>query len=162
MVEPTFKTRPICCRGLYVFSSLCSIWPQHLFEFKTIYSWRLNSVGFNCLHPLRCRFFSVVSTVVHDTWLVESADVKPWIQEGQLWSYMWILLGKWGQCLVSLTWALFRGQLYSHLSKLSPHSIITIFMPLSKNRFKLEKASYETKVILVHLSILCWKVTANI
>lgn len=46
------------------------------------------------------------------------------------------------------------GLLYSHLSKLSPQCITTIFLPLSKNVFKLEKASSESNVILVNLSIL--------
>lgn len=63
-------------------------------------------------------------------------------------------VGEVGQCLVPPTSVLFRGLLYSHLSKLSPQCIITIFLPLSKNVFKLEKASHESNVILVNLSIL--------
>ena len=46
----------------------------------TTYSWPLNNMGLTCMGPCICGFFSIVNTtVLHYTWLVESADMEgPW------------------------------------------------------------------------------------
>ena len=107
----------------------------------------------NCSHPLISRCFSVVNTpVLQDPWLVESRDVKPWMLGATV--KLRVDFVRKGVVPGTPTSVLFRGLLYSHLSKLSPQCIITIFLPLSKNVFKLEKASYESNAILVNLSIL--------
>lgn len=43
-----------------------------------IYSWPLNDMSLNCVGPLTCGFFSIViTTVLHDLWLVDSEGTKP-------------------------------------------------------------------------------------
>jgi len=59
-------------------------------------------MGLNRTGPHMCEFFSIVSTIIYDLWLVRSEDLEPWIQRAsygtRVCGDVGIRGGSWNQC----------------------------------------------------------------